>query len=205
MPSAGGAEFNQWLSFTNRAVAEFAQAHDWEVLRKEFRPTLSGLTNATIPLPDDFRKLASSPVLWGGTAGGKEWSEIPPEQQHFYDTTEDWVQVWGDISGGYNLIWNPCTLASGASVTIQYFSVPTSLASPAQIPVVTDSQYLIDRVMAFIFEARSDPRFQQAEVKAREKLMNMIENADSAKYNPYGQASQIMTNEQRRGFRLGRD
>lgn len=205
-PTAGSDEWKLWLVYINRAISEWGNSHDWEDLRKEFKPTISGLTNATIPLPTDFRKLATSPVLWGGSdADGKEWSEILPEQQRLYDYTDDWVQVRGDISNGFNLIWNPGTLSSGASITIQYFSVPTSLASPANVPIVPDSEFLIERTIGYILEARSDPRYQAIEARAREKLLTMIENASTAKYSSFSNPNPVLTNLQRRGFRFGRD
>lgn len=206
-PTAGGSEWNLWLEYINRSVEEWAQTHDWEDLRKTFYPTISGLTQATIALPQDFRKLAASPVHWGtGISGGEQWPEILPEQKYLYASTEKWAQIRGDINNGFNLIWNPGTLSSGASLEIQYFSIPTSLASPAQISLVPDSQFIIDRGISYIFEARSDPRFQQQEVKAREKLLQMIEQANISKYSTYaGGANPVMTTNRRLGFRLGRD
>ena len=204
-PTAGGTEWTLWLEFINRGVYEWAEAHDWETLRKEFKPSISGLSNATIPLPTDFRKLAGYPVLWGSVDGGLEWPESLVEQRLLYSVTDNWVQVRGDISNGYNLIWNPGTLASGASVTIQYFSVPTSLASPAQFPVIPDSQFLVDRTISYILESRSDPRFQQQEVKARDRLLQMIESANVAKYSSYAGSNPVLTTNRRVGFRLGRD
>lgn len=206
MPSAGGSEYNLWLSFLNTSIQEWANAHDWEDLRLEFRPSFAGATTATIPLPQDFVKLAASPVNYGtGIAGGEEWTEIVPEQEHLYSSLAKWVQVRGDINNGYNMIWSPGTLASGTTVVIQYFSIPTSLASPAQIPPVPDSGFLIDRVTAFILEARSDPRFQSSEVKAREKLLNMVQNADAKKWNSYGGNTPIISTLRRINFRVGRD
>ncbi len=190
----------------NTSIQEWANSHDWEDLRLEYRPTFAGATTATIPLPTDFVKLAASPVNYGtGMSGGEEWNEILPEQQHIYAPTAQWVQIRGDINNGFNMIWNPGTLASGTTVSIQYFSIPTSLASPAQIPLTPDSQFLIDRVTAYILEARSDPRFQSSEVKAREKLLNMISNADAKKYSSFSNPNPVATTLHRQGWRIGRD
>ena len=206
MPTAGGDEFNLWLRFINRSVNEWAEAHDWEELRKEFRPTISGLTNVTIALPTDFRQLAAAPVYYGtNVAGGEEWPEILPEQQFLKATTDHWAQIRGDINSGYNLLWNPGTIASGATVSIQYFSIPTALASPAQIPIVPDSQFLVDRTIAYIWEVRSDPRFQQQESKSRQKLLLMVENANLKKFSSYAGANPVLGTLQRLNWRVGRD
>ncbi len=206
MPTAGGDEYNLFLSFLNRAVQEFAEAHDWEDLRAEFYPVISGTTQATIALPQNFSHLAASPVHWGtGVTGGEEWPEILPEQRKLLDSTAQWIQVRGDINNGFNLIWNPGTLASGASIVIQYFSLPTSLASPAQVPLVPDSQFLVDRVTAYVWQVRSDPRYQAMEATARERLLNMVNNADAKKFSSYSSPNPVISSERRLGFRLGRD
>ena len=205
-PTAGGDEWNLWLEFVNRGVQEWAEATEWEDLRKSFRPTISGLTNATVALPTDYRTLARFPILHGSTRDSdKEWAEILPEQRFLYDSRDEYFEVKGNIDGGFNLIWNPGTLASGASLTIEYFSTPTSLASPAQIPIIPDSQFLIDRTIAYIWEVRSDPRFQQQETKSRERLLLMVENHNLDKYSSYAGANPIMTTTRKQGFRLGRD
>jgi hypothetical protein len=103
------------------------------------------------------------------------------------------------------MVLNPGTLASGASLQVQYYSTPTSLSTNIDIPVTPDPQFLIDRAIAYIFEARSDPRFQTEENKAREKLLTMIENMNAAKFNSYAGANYLTTPERRTGFRLGRD
>ena len=206
MPTAGGTEWKLWLSFINRSINEWSQAYDWEDLRAEFPPAISGLTQATIALPQNFGKLAAAPIHYGtGVAGGEEWPEILPEQQKLFSTETKWSQIRGDINNGFNLIWNPGTLASGASLIIQYFSIPTSLASPAQIPLVPDSQFIVDRVIAYIWEARTDSRFQEQEVKARERLLQMIDNANVAKYSSYANPNYILSQSHKSGFRFGRD
>lgn len=205
-PTVGGDEWDLWLEFINRAVNEWAEATQWEDLRKAFRPTVSGLTQATIVLPTDFRTLARSPILHGTSRdSNKEWPEILPEQRFLYDSTDDYFEVKGNIDNGFNLIWNPGTLSSGASITIEYFSTPTSLASPAQIPIVPDSQFLVDRTVAYVWEVRSDPRFQQQETKARDRLLLMIENHNLDKYSSFAGANPVMTSARRQGFRIGRD
>lgn len=205
-PTAGSAEWLLWKSFVNRAINEWAESHDWEELRLEYRPTISGTTQATIALPQDFKKLASAPVNYGtSVSGGEEWPEILPEQKFLLNTNAHWVQVRGDINNGYNLLWNPGTLASGTTISIQYFSTPTSLASPAQVPLLPDSQFIIDRTVGYIWEVRSDPRFQQQEAKARQRLLLMIENADLSKFSSYAGANPVLNTLQRKNFRMGRD
>jgi hypothetical protein len=207
-PTAGGAEFTLWLQFINRAQAEWSESNDWEELRKYYFPTVTGLSQMTVSLPDDYRKSAAAPRIYniGNTTDGEEIPNIPVEDRGLYTTEDKYVYELGNQQDGRSLIFHPATLASGASIAIQYFATPTSLASPAQVPPISDSQYLIDRTVSFILEARSDPRFQQQESKAREKLMQMVESANLAKYNSYNNPQYVKNAPlQKRGFRIGRD
>ena len=205
-PTSGGSEYLLWLEFINRGVQEWSEAADWNDLRKTFKPAITGTSQATISLPQDFKRIAGFPKHYGtGVTGGEEWPIIIPEQESLEDSTDQYFYVAGDLSGGFNLIWNPGTLSSGASLLIPYYSIPTSLASPAQVPVVPDSQFLVDRTVAYILEARSDSRFQLEEVKARERLLQMVSNNDTDRYNSYAGTSPIKNRLNLQKFRVGRD
>ncbi len=205
-PTSTSSEFALWLQYINRGIFEWANSHDWEVLRQRFYPAVTGVTQATVSLPADFRKLARYPVIYDGAqTEGTEFPMVLPEETHLYNSTDKYFTITGDISSGFALVFHPGTLASGVSLQIEYFATPTSLASPAQIPLVTDSQFLVDRTIAYILESRSDARFQLQEVKARDRLLQMIESADLAKYNSYAGPSHVRTPEERMNFRVGRD
>jgi len=207
MPSAGGSEYNLWLTFINRAVQEWSESHDWEELKKYFYPGVTGVSQASISMPLDYKKLAA-PVrvqVSGDSEGGTAFPDILENQKGMYLETDDYVYEVGDNSSGYHIVFHPGTLASGASIEIQYFSMPTSLASPAQVPLVNDSQFLVDRTVAYIFEARSDPRFQVMESKARDRLMLMVENSNLSKYNSYDNPAPVISTLRKQGFRVGRD
>ena len=111
----------------------------------------------------------------------------------------------GNHTDGWNMVFNPATLSSGASLEFDYFSTPTSLVSNIEVPITQDPQYLIDRSIGFIFEARSDSRFQTQEFKARERLLTMVENANLSKYSSFAGSSRISNDTSRQNFRLGRD
>lgn len=205
-PATGGDEYNLWLAFINRALEEWAAAHDWESLRKTYFPTITGLSQASISMPLDFRKLAASPRLHTSDETSiTEFPEVLPEQRGLYTSTDKYLTVLGNLNGGFNLVFHPATLASGASLELQYYSMPTALASPAEVPFIDDPQFLVDRTIAYIFESRSDSRFQLEEVKARERLLNMVENSDAAKYVSQAGANPVLTTIQKQNFRIGRD
>lgn len=210
-PAAGSTDYSLWVEFLQRAQAEWAEAYDWEELRKFFYPNITWVSNvsislATISLPSDFRKVAAAPIDWSaGNSNGIPWPETLPEQRMLYASRDKYFFVMGDMNNGYNMLWNPGTLSSGASIEIQYFAIPASLASSGQVTACPDSQYLADRTIAYILEARFDNRYQSVEVKARERLLQMIENANAKKYSSYANPNFVITTTRRQGFRLGRD
>lgn len=204
-PTEASAEWLLWLDYINRAYQEWSEANDWEALRRRFYPGVTGASLASISLPGDYRKLAVAPKLWVDTETGVDFPEVLPEQVGLYGTQDKFVKIVGNHTDGHTMVFHPGTLSSGASIQIDYFSTPTSLASNIEIPITQDPQYLVDRTISYIFEARSDPRFQIEENKARERLLTMIENVNAAKYNSYANPNQLITPERKVGFRLGRD
>jgi len=213
-PTDGSADWSLWMQFINRSQIEWAESNDWEQLKKTYYTTVNistGYSMASIGLPLDYRKLAGPIVNWStGDTGGTSWGEILPERKLLFNPDQDkifWTQ--GDPNGGYNLQWNVVYWTmpggSGATLEINYYSMPTSLVSSTQYPVVPDSEFLTQRTIAYVLEARSDPRYQDEERKARERLLTMIENANVAKYESYVNPIKILTPENVRGFRIGRN
>lgn len=206
VPTVGGSEYVLWLEFINRGLEEWASSHDWEELRVIFKPSVVSASVATVSLPLNYAKLAGGAVLYvDGLTEGEEFPNILYEHRGLYGSNDKYTYIFGNSSDGYSLMFHPATLASGASLSITYFATPTSLASPANIPNIPDPQFLVDRTIAYIFESRSDGRFQQQESKARSLLLNMIDRSNDARYNDYGNPAPILNSLQKRGFRVGRD
>lgn len=203
-PTAGGSEWNLRLKFINRAYNEWNNAYDWAATIKTTFLTITGVSQASISLPADFRKMSGFPLYYsGGVSEGEEFPEIMPNEIKRYSSTDDYYYILGNSQGGYTMIWNPGTMASGASLYIQYYSTPTALASPADMPVLSDIDFLADRATAYVLEVRSDARFQEIETKAREKLLQMLDNENNksvAYRNRIETESKLYQN-----FRIGKD
>lgn len=204
VPTPGGTAWEVRRNYINRAIEEWGHAYDWDALRRTTYLSVTGDATATVSLPGDFREMSSFPVNYSsGVANGEQWPEIQPQEITQHDITTKYFYILGNRGDGFNLIWNPGSLSSGASVFIQYYAYPTSLASPASMSPVPDPEYLVDRAVAYIYEMRNDGRFQEVEAKAREKLLLMIddENVKSKAYR-----NRVETPEKLYyGFRLGRD
>jgi len=202
-PGSSTDEFAWRLGFINRAYQEWATAYDWEALRKEVFLGVTGVSQASISLPADFRKMAMEPILYGDADinYAVSYPEIPPEDRKLYLDSDEYFYILGSREN-QTMILNPATLASGASLLISYFSFPTSLVSSGDSTVISDPEFVVDRTIAYILQTRSDPRYQQIESSAREKLIQMVDNE---KDKGLSMNNPVMTPEQRSGFRIGRD
>ena len=184
-PTVGGSEWNVRTTFINRSIKEWAEAYDWEALRVKTAINTSGVSGATLSLPTNFKKMAEYPVYYDGTnSTGVQYPEIQPNQTGLQESTDKYYYILGNPGNGFTAIWNPGTLVSGASIAISYYKQPTELSAITDVTECPNPEFIIDRAMAYIFEARSDARFQEMEAKAREKLLQMVdnENVKSAAY-----------------------
>lgn len=208
VPTESGSEYALRLNFINRSLREYAGAYDWEATRKTLWLTVTGVSQASISLPADYRKMSSFPLFHsGGVSGGEGWAQIKPEDLKQYHSTDKYFYELGNSGDGNTMIWNPGTLASGASLLINYYSYPTSLASPADILPIDDDgrEFVVHRTASFIFETRNDAKFQPMEAKARENLLQMIDN-ENAPGLPLQKNTRVETPENKyHGFRIGRD
>lgn len=202
-PASSTDEYAWRLGFINRSYQEWATAYDWESLRKEVFLGVTGVSQASISLPADFRKMAMDPILYGSSDinQSKGYPEIPPEDRKLYINSDEYFYLLGSREN-QTMIINPGTLASGASILISYFSFPTSLVSGGDTTSINDPEFVVDRTIAYILQTRSDPRYQQIEAAAREKLVQMVDNE---KDKGLSMDNPVKTPEQRSGFRIGRD
>lgn len=202
-PASSTNEFAWRLKFINRAYQEWSGAYDWEALRKERFLSITGVSQASLSLPADFKRMALQPILFGNNSWvkGESWPEIKPEDRNLYTETERYFYTLGSREN-HTLVWNPGTLASGASLLISYFSFPTLLSQTTDTVLMSDPEFLVERTIAYILETRSDPRYQQAEAKAREKLLQMVDEENN---RGYSLDDYVKTTERKMGFRWGRD
>lgn len=169
------------LNYINRRERMWAESGKWDALVKEYNTLTSTISgNVSVSLPADFRSLAIYPeITYDGTMT-KQFTDIRPQEEGRFDPQSDqYVKILGNPYSGYNMVVNPGTasrqLASGASIKVLYFSTPTSHASPANQVVCPNVEYLVQGVIADVWEAQEDARFQQAKVEANIILQNMLE------------------------------
>ncbi len=174
-------DYSLRLNYLNRRERMWSEVGDWQCLYKEYNTlTSTNSGNTSIALPSDFRKLASYPKITADGVSSYLFSEVRGQEEGQYDQVNDhYVKILGNPNSSYYMKVNAGTsdgqLASGASIYISYYAYPASLASPTNVVTCPNPDYLIQGVVADIWEAREDARFQQAKVEAEIILKNMLE------------------------------
>lgn len=205
-PVDTSTEYSLWRSYANMAQNEWAETYDWPSLYRDYHTTTTTATaNTSIALPADFRKLASFPMINETASSAFQFQEIDPSQKMAYDGDRYCFVTYG--SSDKSLFVHPKTanlqLISGASIHIPYWKSVASLASPADKIECPNSDYIVQRVIGMIWEAREDSRFQQAKVEAEKILARLLENENTkgeAHINKVNTEAELSYN-----FRIGRN
>lgn len=196
-------EYALWRSYVNMAQREWAELSDWRALYKEYNTRTSNPSgNATIVLPADFRKLSGFPRITADGTTTDEYTEIDPQTKGMYKADDKYCYLLDDTTNKY-LIVNPGTLVSGASIFVSYWKSVASLASPANVVECPNPDYLVQRTIAYVWEAREDNRFPQAKAEAEKILSRLLEQENT---RGFAYDSRILTREEKNySFRIGRD
>jgi hypothetical protein len=201
-------DYSLRLDFINQRERKWSEVGRWRALYKEYSTlTSTSSGNVTVALPADFRVEAGFPQAYSNGAM-REFSVVKGTQKEQYASTDDYVSIQGNPHSGYYMVFRPGVsgyqLGSGASIYLSYYSVPTSLASPADTITCPNPDYIITGVISDVWEAREDARFQikkgEADVILKDMLefeMTHSEASDDDRIKPYEQT--------RYNFKWGRD
>lgn len=199
-------DYSLRLNYINQAVKEWQEATDWQVLYKEYNVLVSTSTgNASIVLPDDFRKLASYPLITHDGATTDQFPETRGQEAGQYISTDKRVEILGNPLDNYILRVYGVTLVSGASVKVPYYRTAASLVSPANICEIPNPEYIVKRSLAYLWEAREDARFPEMKSEADRILANLIDRENV--FSEASTFSRVKTSEEVRhgDFRWGED
>lgn len=158
------------LRFINNRERQWAEVARWPSLYKDYFTNTSTATgNATVSLPSDFRVEAGFPRAYvDGTE--YEFAVIEPQKAGQYSTTDKYVKKYKS-----NFVFNVAGFASGSTIAIPYFSTPSSHASPSNVIACPNPEYIASGVIADVWEAGEDARFQIKKSEADDILQNMLE------------------------------
>lgn len=196
-------EYALWRSYANMAQKEWAETYEWPQLYTEYHTRTSTSTgNATLIMPSNYRKLASYPKIVADGANTFEYSKIDPMKKGQYNSTDRFIYELSTNSNSY-LVVNPGTLVSGASIMIPYWRSIASLASPTDKIEVPNGEYMVERIIAYIWEASEDSRYPGAKATSQQILANLLEFENS---KGEADANTIQTIEEAKfNFRIGRN
>ncbi len=185
--------------YINLALGEYENAYDWQHLYSEYNVLVSTASNnASIALPQDFRKAASKPWV-----AGKQYSIVRPQEAGQFESTDNRVSFFGNPRVNYTLRVFGDALASGASITVSYYRSAGSLATVSDVPPIPDTQFLSQRAIAYWYEGHEDARFPSAMQEAQRILATLI---DYENVFPEGSTDDhVKTREEQNSFRMGED
>jgi len=201
-PTDAGDDWNLYLKYLNMSQQEWQEAYAWPSLYKEVNTLTSQSTGlASVSLPSDFRRLDGYLNIADGI-DTCEYPQIDPQKRTQYGDSDKYFYILG-YPGAYTMVVNPASHGSGASISYSYWANAGTLASPADVSMCPDPSYLVQRSVAYLWEARDDGRFPQAKAEAEKILQRMLE-FEVTKGHSYDDGVQTVE-ESKWGFRLGRD
>lgn len=202
-----GTDLSVRTNFINRAQREWALAYDWDVLVEEYKFMPSEASQATISLPQKFKKM-ESPVYDYGTGGYTrnppyEYPVVESEDKYIQSSSNQFGYVMGNEVDGFNLIV-PKGFESGTSLSMQVSKFPSDLATLSDTSKMVDPEFLIQRGIHLVLESRGDARFPQAKAEADKILARLVEHENALKFG--GGVTEVRNRYKLRKsqFRIGR-
>lgn len=165
-----GDDYDTRVNFANQAIISWQKAYRWNELKKKY--VFSASTMATIPLPSDFDVLSGNPQELLQNNNWREHIQVDPKMSYPPDPQAFICWQLGNERQGVNLIFN--NLASGATISLDYFKTADSLATLTDKVEMADGSYVSDFVISRVLEARGDDRFPIVTSRAQQKLIGMI-------------------------------
>lgn len=190
-----GDELTLRTNYANQAVWDASAVMQLGEFKGEYIGNIS--TGLTLPLPSNFRELQSNPRLLMTSGNWIEWPEIEDEEKYDKNVSDKYCYVLGNPAGGYNLIFN--NPEANCTLSVIYQRYPSGMATLTDKCELSDPTYVTRKVESYILYARGDDKFQIAESRAQNSLLNMAgrdmkgtggqgmdTKAKSSNWNPLG-------------------
>lgn len=161
-----GDELTLRQNYANQAMEDAAATGQFPEFRKEHKQLVVDPFYCT--LPSGFREFHTNPMALG-SSGWIEYPEIDMEDK--YGRSDYYCYVTGDPIDGYVATFNG--LETGMSLSIIYQAYPAQMTTLTSICQLSDPTYVTRKVESYVLYSRGDDRFQQAEARANNVLLNM--------------------------------
>jgi hypothetical protein len=199
--TAGAGDWDLRLKYINMAQTEWSQFYDWQVLYKEYATSTGSLSS--ISLPSDFRKLATYPRITTGNTV-YQYDEVRPQERFEKGSEDTYAYIMGNTKDGYTMVLNPEPV-SITSISVPYYAIAAALASPSDVTIVPDANYLVHRALAYITMGADDTRFTISAAEADKLMARMLEREATHSEGAYDGGRVRTVEEKRYSFRIGRD
>lgn len=193
-----GTDLTMQVNLIDQALKEWGEAYEWKQLRVVNYAPAFALSATSIGLPTNYEKLMGRPFDLS-LSSGNDYEEIRPENRFTKQVNDRYCFTGGDDAMGHYIVLNPA-LVSGASIVFDYQSGPSSMATLQDILVAPSKNFIVQRVLAKIYESRQDPRFPQFNSEANNAMVQMIQEETA----PSGaMTNQIPTYYKKINFQIG--
>lgn len=163
-----GDELELRTNYANQSLFDATSGIQLSELKSEHLGNIS--SSLTVPLPSNFRELQEDPHLLLGSTW-EAWPEIEAEEKYQRDASERYCYVLGNPAAGYNLIFN--NPVANATLSVIYQRYPSGMATLSSVYELSDPTYATRKIESYVLYARGDDKFQIAESRATNILLNM--------------------------------
>ena len=164
-----GDELTLRQNYANQALQDAAATGQFPEFRIEYTLYTTGSTQ--IPL-SGFRELECSPRALSQT-GWREFSEVElTNRENATADGEDFCWLTGNPQSGYVMNFSK-NLEANMSLSVIYQRYPSGMPSLSSICELSDPTYITRKIESYVLYSRGDDRFQTAESRANNVLLNM--------------------------------
>ena len=162
-----GDELTLRENYANQAVQDAAATNQFPEFKKLFEIEVTN--NLLVTLPSGFREFHVPPRALG-SGGYTEFPEISVDEK--YDKTGNYCYITGNPQSGYLAYFSG--LQTGMSLSVVYQAYPAGMQTLTSICELSDPTYVTRKIESYVLYSRGDDRFQIAESRANNILVNMI-------------------------------
>jgi len=163
-----GDELTLRQNYANQAVWDASAVIQLSEFKNEYITCIS--SNVTVSLPSNFRELQDDPQILISSVW-ESWPEIEAQEKYEKTSTERFSYVMGNPQGGYSLILN--NPEANCTISIIYQRYPSGMATLTDVCELSDPTFVTRKLESYVLYARSDDKFQIAETRAQNSLLNM--------------------------------
>lgn len=164
-----GDELTLRQNYANQALNDAAATGQFPEFRVEYNLYTTGGT--AIPLAG-FRELETNPRALSST-GWKTFEEVEiVNREDAVADKSDFCWLTGNPQSGYVMNFS-ANLVANMSLSVIYQRYPSGMPSLSSICELSDPTYVTRKIESYVMYSRGDDRFQTAESRANNVLLNM--------------------------------